>query len=49
MEPVWGLTKGLTIAKAAGEISKKLYEFEKSLKDRELSIKLRTYKTSYEN
>jgi hypothetical protein len=35
MEPVTTVTTAWTIAKAAGEISKKLYEFGKSLKDRE--------------
>ena len=36
MEPVTTVTTAWTIAKTAGEISKKLYEFGKSLKDREL-------------
>jgi hypothetical protein len=35
MEPVTTVTTAWTIAKTAGEISKKLYEFGKSLKDRE--------------
>ena len=35
MEPVTTVTTAWTIAKAAGEISKKLYELGKSLKDRE--------------
>jgi len=35
MEPVSTVTTAWTIAKAAGEISKKLYELGKSLKDRE--------------
>jgi hypothetical protein len=35
MEPVTVVTTGWTIAKTAGEISKKLYDFGKSLKDRE--------------
>ena len=35
MEPITTVTTGWTIAKAAGEISKKLYELGKSLKDRE--------------
>lgn len=35
MEPVSTVTTAWTIAKTAGEISKKLYEFQKSLKDRE--------------
>lgn len=35
MEPVSTVTTALTIAKAAGEISKKLCDFQKSLKDRE--------------
>jgi hypothetical protein len=36
MEPVTTLTTVWTVAKTAGEISKKLYEFGKSLKDRDL-------------
>lgn len=36
MEPATAVTTGWTIAKTAGEISKKLYEFGKSLKDRDL-------------
>src|SRR5712692_10293722 len=36
MEPVTTVTTAWTIAKAAGEISKKLYELGKSLKDREV-------------
>jgi hypothetical protein len=35
MEPISAVTGAWTIAKAAGEISKKLYEVGKSLKDRE--------------
>ncbi len=35
MEPVTAVTTAWTIAKTAGEISKKLYELGKSLKDRE--------------
>ena len=35
MEPVTTVTTAWTIAKTAGEISKKLYELGKSLKDRE--------------
>jgi hypothetical protein len=35
MEPVTTLTTAWTIAKTAGEITKKLFELEKSLKDRE--------------
>src|SRR6266851_131076 len=35
MEPVTTVTAAWTIAKTAGEISKKLYEFAKSLKDRD--------------
>jgi len=35
MEPVTTVTTVWTIAKTAGEISKKLYEFQKSLKDRD--------------
>ena len=35
MEPVTAVTTAWTIAKTAGEISKKLYEFGKGLKDRE--------------
>jgi hypothetical protein len=35
MEPVTTVTTFWTIAKTAGEISRKLYEFGKSLKDRE--------------
>jgi hypothetical protein len=35
MEPVTTVTKAWAIAKAAGEISKKLYELGKTLKDRE--------------
>lgn len=35
MEPVTAVTGAWSIAKTAGEISKKLYEFGKSLKDRE--------------
>jgi hypothetical protein len=35
MEPVTSVTAAWTIAKTAGEIGKKLYEFGKSLKDRE--------------
>jgi hypothetical protein len=36
MEPVSTVTAALGIAKSAGDISKKLYEFGKSLKDRDL-------------
>jgi hypothetical protein len=36
MEPVTAITTALTIAKTAGEISKKLFEVGKSLKDREV-------------
>jgi hypothetical protein len=35
MEPVTTLTTAWTIAKTAGEVSKKLYELGKNLKDRE--------------
>jgi len=35
MEPITTVTTAWTIAKTAGEISKKLYEFGKGLKDRE--------------
>ncbi len=35
MEPVTAVTTAWTIAKTAGEVSKKLYEFGKNLKDRE--------------
>jgi hypothetical protein len=35
MEPVSAITTAWTITKTAGEISKKLYEFAKSLKDRD--------------
>jgi hypothetical protein len=35
MEPITTVTSAWTIAKTAGEISKKLYEFGKSLKDRD--------------
>ena len=35
MEPVTTVTTAWTIAKTVGEISKKLYEFGKSLKDRD--------------
>src|SRR6266436_9122335 len=35
MEPITTVTGAWTIAKTAGEISKKLYEFGKGLKDRE--------------
>jgi hypothetical protein len=35
MEPVTAITTTWTIAKTAGEISKKLFEFGKALKDRE--------------
>ena len=35
MEPVTTVTTAWTIAKTAGEISKKLFEFGKTLKDRE--------------
>lgn len=35
MEPITTVTTTLTIAKSAGEISKRLYDFSKSLKDRE--------------
>jgi len=53
MEPVSTVTTAWTIAKAAGEISKKLYELGKSIKDRkakqqvdELLDKLRDLKQS---
>ncbi|HUO16562.1 MAG TPA: hypothetical protein VMX38_16360 [Verrucomicrobiae bacterium] len=36
MEPLTTVTTTWTIAKTAGEISKKLYEFGKTLKDRDL-------------
>lgn len=36
MEPVTTVTTAWTIAKTAGEVSKKLYEFGKGLKDRDL-------------
>ena len=35
MEPVTAVTAGWTIAKTAGEISKKLYELGKTIKDRD--------------
>jgi hypothetical protein len=35
MEPVSAITTAWTIAKTAGDISKKLYEFGKTLKDRD--------------
>ena len=35
MEPVTTITAASTVVKTAGEISKKLYEFGKSLEDRE--------------
>jgi hypothetical protein len=35
MEPVSTVTTAWTIAKTAGEVSKKLYEFGKTLKDRD--------------
>src|ERR1700719_1660891 len=35
MEPITTVTTAWTIAKTAGEISKKLYEFGKNLKDRD--------------
>jgi hypothetical protein len=35
MEPVTAVTTAWTIAKTAGEISKKMYEFGKNLKDRD--------------
>ena len=35
MEPVTTITTAWTLAKTAGEISKKLFEFQKSLKDRD--------------
>jgi hypothetical protein len=40
MEPITTVTGAWTIAKTAGEISKKLYEFGKSLKDREAKQKI---------
>jgi hypothetical protein len=40
MEPVTAVTTALSIAKTAAEISKKLYEFGKGLKDREAKQKL---------
>lgn len=40
MEPVSTVTTAWTIAKTAGEISKKLYDFGKSLKDREAKQQL---------
>src|SRR5712692_3026659 len=53
MEPVSTVTTAWTIAKTAGEISKKLYDFGKNLKDREakqefdeISDKLRELKQS---
>jgi len=36
MEPLTTVTTAWTIAKTAGEVSKKLYEFGKNLKDRDL-------------
>ena len=36
MEPVTTVTTAWTIAKTAGEVSRKLYDFGKGLKDREL-------------
>jgi hypothetical protein len=35
MEPVTTITAAWTLAKTAGEISKKLYDFQKGLKDRD--------------
>jgi hypothetical protein len=35
MEPVSAITTALTITKTAGEITKKLYDFAKSIKDRD--------------
>jgi hypothetical protein len=53
MEPVTTVTTALTIAKTAAEISKRLYEFGKTLKDRdaknqidEISDKVRELKQS---
>jgi hypothetical protein len=40
MEPVTTVATAWTIAKTAGEISKKLYEFGKGLKDREMKQQL---------
>jgi hypothetical protein len=40
MEPVTTVTTAWTIAKTAGEISRKLYEFAKSLKDRDAKQKV---------
>jgi len=40
MEPVTAVTTAWTIARTVGEISKKLYEFGKGLKDREAKQKL---------
>jgi len=40
MEPITAVTSTWTIAKTAGEISKKLYEFGKELKDRELKHRM---------
>jgi hypothetical protein len=40
MEPVTTFTTAWTIAKTAGEISKKLYEFGKGLKDRDARHKV---------
>ena len=40
MEPVTSVTAAWGIAKTAGEISKKLYEFAKSVKDREAKQKI---------
>jgi hypothetical protein len=40
MEPVTTVTTALSIAKTAGEISKKLYEFSRGLKDREMKQQL---------
>jgi hypothetical protein len=36
MEPISSVTSAWTIAKTAGEVSKKLYEFAKKMKDRDL-------------
>jgi cell shape-determining protein MreC len=40
MDPVSAVTSAWTIAKTAGEISKKLFEFEKSLKDHDAKQRL---------
>jgi hypothetical protein len=40
MEPVSAITGVLSIAKAAGDVSKKLYQLSKTLKDRDLKAQI---------